>query len=115
MKTNQEDTWMNNLFSPQERNLWDESDLKELDAMSQDGCVFAFYLNGKTERTENIELPCGTRALQNGTETTFSPKTDCITAGHLDPPNWNVQDRCCDILGCSAGSADVCGESEYVL
>ena len=86
-----------------------------MEAMTQDGCVFAPYMNGKTERTENTELPCGTRARQNGTEATFSPKTDFITAAHLDPPNWNVRIRCCDnILGCSASRGDDSGESEYV-
>ena len=106
MKTNQKNL-DEQFFSPQERTLWNESDLKEMEAMTQDGCVFAFNLNGNTANIENIGLPCGVRALQNGTETTFSPKTDCITAGHLEPPNWNVQDRCCDnILGCSAGRGD---------
>ena len=90
MKTNQKDL-DEQLFSLQERTLWDESDLKEMEAMTHDGCVFEFNLNGKTARTEHIGLPCGTRALQNGTETALSPKTDCLTAGHLDPPNWNVQ------------------------
>ena len=58
-------------FSPQERTLWNEGDLKEMEAMTQDGCVFEFNLNGNTANTENIGLPCGVRALQNGTETTF--------------------------------------------
>ena len=90
MKTNQKDL-DEQVFSPQQRNLWNEGDLKEMETMTQDTHVFAFYLNGKMACTEHTELPCGTRALQNGTETTLSPKTDCLAAGHLDPPNWNVQ------------------------